>query len=114
MTAASDPARAAFVSAWLDRRLVSDISPWTTRAPSAAMVRIGDEVAVSGRARGLTGNVRLVSDPRSRGARVHARSCQGVLPSLRTIAASGLVLATQKPGSLNGQSTSRRRLLGRS
>ena len=54
---------------------------------------------------GLTGNVRRVPGPRSRGASVHARPCQGYKPCLRTIAAPGLVLATQEPGNVTGQTT---------
>ena len=46
-----------------------------------------------------------VSGPRSRGARVHPRSYQGSQPWLRTSAASGLVLATQKLGSITRRGT---------
>src|SRR6266496_3230007 len=45
------------------------------------------------------------SGPRSRGARVHPRSCQGCQPWLRASAASGLVLATQKLGGITGRRT---------
>src|SRR6266480_6948615 len=45
--------------------------------------------------------------PRSRGARVHARPCQGCKPCLRTIVASGLVLAPQEAGNVTGQATDR-------
>src|SRR6266516_6328521 len=41
--------------------------------------------------------------PRSRGARVHARPCQGYKPCLRAIAASGLMLATQEAGNVTDQ-----------
>ena len=54
---------------------------------------------------GPTGNIRLLPGPRSRCARVHARPCQGCQPCLRTIAASGLVLATQEAGNVTGQAT---------
>src|SRR6266550_2589246 len=54
---------------------------------------------------GLAGNAAELPGPRSRGARVHARPCQGCKPCLRTIAASGLVLATQEAGSVTGQTT---------
>src|SRR6266566_410041 len=43
------------------------------------------------------------SGPRSRGARVHPRSCQGCQPWPR---ASGLVLATEKLGGITGRRTS--------
>src|SRR5205814_4572655 len=46
------------------------------------------------------------SGPRSRGARVHPRSCQGCQPWPRASAASGLVLATQKLGGITGSGTS--------
>src|SRR5437764_2081964 len=46
------------------------------------------------------------SGPRSRGARVHPRSCQGCQPWPRASAASGLVLATQKLGGITGRGTS--------
>src|SRR5438034_2484498 len=45
------------------------------------------------------------SGPRSRGARVHPRSCQGCQPWPRASAASGLVLATQKLGGITGRGT---------
>src|SRR5213596_1102772 len=45
------------------------------------------------------------SGPRSQGARVHPRSCQGCQPWPRASAASGLVLATQKLGGITGRST---------
>src|SRR5437764_15025769 len=47
-----------------------------------------------------------VSGPRSRGARVRSRSCQGCQPWPRASAASGLVLATQKLGGITGRGTS--------
>src|SRR5437773_3380977 len=43
--------------------------------------------------------------PRSRGARVHPRSCQGCQPWQRAKVASGLVLATQKLGGITGRGT---------
>src|SRR5438477_12944473 len=46
------------------------------------------------------------SGPRSRGTRVHPRSCQGCQPWPRASAASGLVLATQKGGGITGWGTS--------
>src|SRR5438045_8609732 len=46
------------------------------------------------------------SGPRSRGARVHPRSCQGCQPWPRASAASGLVLATQKLDGITGRGTS--------
>src|SRR6266487_7022620 len=46
------------------------------------------------------------SGPRSRGARVHPRSCQGCQPWPRASAASGLVLAIQKGGGITGKGTS--------
>src|SRR5947208_16060095 len=46
------------------------------------------------------------SGPRSRGARVHPRSCQGCQPWPRASAVSGLVLATQKLGGITGRGTS--------
>src|SRR2546423_6451194 len=46
------------------------------------------------------------SGPRSRGARVHPRSCQGCQPWPRASATSGLVLATQKLGGITGRGTS--------
>src|SRR5437868_15183059 len=46
------------------------------------------------------------SGPRSRGARVPPRSCQGCQPWPRASAASGLVLATQKGGGITGWGTS--------
>ncbi len=55
---------------------------------------------------GLTGNVRLLPGPRSRCARVRARPCQGCRPCLRTIVATGLMLATQEAGNITGQATS--------
>src|SRR5436305_14628342 len=45
------------------------------------------------------------SGPRSRGARVHPRSCQGCQPWPRASAASGLVLATQKLDGITGRRT---------
>jgi len=45
------------------------------------------------------------SGPRARGARVHPRPCQGIQPWLRPSAASGLVLATQRLGSITGRGT---------
>src|SRR4249919_2291315 len=45
------------------------------------------------------------SGPRSRGARVHPRPCQGCEPWPRSSAASGLVLATQKLGGITGRGT---------
>src|SRR6266566_2732927 len=45
------------------------------------------------------------SGPRSRGARVHPRSCQGCQPWPRARADSGLVLATQKLGGITGRGT---------
>src|SRR6266487_1861866 len=45
------------------------------------------------------------SGPRSRGARVHSRSCRGCQPWPRSSAASGLVLATQKLGGITGRGT---------
>src|SRR5256884_1142688 len=45
------------------------------------------------------------SGPRSRGARVHPRSCQGCQPWPRARANSGLVLATQKLGGITGRGT---------
>src|SRR6266566_8143294 len=47
----------------------------------------------------------MLPGPRSRCAGVHARPCQGCQPCLRTIAASGLVLATQEAGNVTGQAT---------
>src|SRR5438045_5665587 len=49
----------------------------------------------------------MLPGPRSRCARVHARPCQGCKPCPRTIAASGLVLATQEAGNVTGQATDR-------
>src|SRR5437764_15485382 len=46
------------------------------------------------------------SGPRSRGARVPPRSCQGCQPWPRASAASGLVLATEKLGGITGRGTS--------
>src|SRR5438309_5590979 len=46
------------------------------------------------------------SGPRSRGARVPPRSCQGCQPWPRTSAAAGLMLATQKGGGITGWGTS--------
>src|SRR6266516_3815266 len=46
------------------------------------------------------------SGPRSRGARVHPRSCQGCQPWPRASAASGLVLAIQKGCGITGKGTS--------
>src|SRR5438093_7880905 len=46
------------------------------------------------------------SGPRSRGARVPPRPCQGCQPWPRASAASGLVLATQKGGGITGWGTS--------
>src|SRR5436190_2270949 len=46
------------------------------------------------------------SGPRSRGARVRPRSCQGCQPWPRASAVSGLVLATQKLGGITGRGTS--------
>src|SRR2546423_7041024 len=46
------------------------------------------------------------SGPRSRGARVHPRSCQGCQPWPRASTPSGLVLATQKGGGITGWGTS--------
>src|SRR5438067_11600534 len=45
------------------------------------------------------------SGPRSRGARVHPRPCQGFQPWPWTSAASGLVLATQSRGLMTGRET---------
>src|SRR2546423_11868214 len=45
------------------------------------------------------------SGPRSRGARVHPRSCQGCQPWPRARANSGLVLANQKLGGITGGGT---------
>ena len=45
------------------------------------------------------------SGPPSRGARVHPRPCQGNQPWLRSSAAPGLVLATQRLGSITGRGT---------
>src|SRR2546429_9509906 len=45
------------------------------------------------------------SGPRSRGPRVHPRSCQGCRPWPRASAASGLVLATQKLGGITGRAS---------
>src|SRR3989440_1409991 len=47
----------------------------------------------------------LASGPRSRGTRVHPRSCQGCQPWPRATAASGLVLATQKLGGITGRAS---------
>src|SRR6188472_1023452 len=47
------------------------------------------------------------SRPRSRGARVHPRPCQGCEPWPRTSAASRLVLATQKLDGITGRGTVR-------
>src|SRR5436309_2973900 len=52
---------------------------------------------------------RQAAGPRSRGARVHPRSCQGCQPWPRASAASGLVLATQKLGGITGRGTDGRR-----
>src|SRR5215203_1304376 len=46
------------------------------------------------------------SGPRARGASVHPRPCQGDQPWLRTSAAPGLVLATQKLDGITGRGTS--------
>src|SRR5437762_10088261 len=46
------------------------------------------------------------SGPRSRGAKVHPRSCQGCQPWPRASAASGLVLANQKLDGITGRGTS--------
>src|SRR5215210_2974299 len=45
------------------------------------------------------------SGPRSRGASVHPRPCQGHQPWPRTSAAPGLVLATQKLDGITGRGT---------
>ena len=45
------------------------------------------------------------SGPRSHGARVHPRPCQGCKPWPRSSAAFGLVLATQKLGGITGRGT---------
>src|SRR5204863_7824440 len=50
------------------------------------------------------------SGPRSRGARVHPRSCQGCQPWPRATAASGLVLATQKLDGITGRGASLARM----
>src|SRR2546421_11587630 len=47
----------------------------------------------------------MLPGPRSRGARVHARPCQGCQPCLRTSAASDLELANQEAGNVTGQTT---------
>jgi hypothetical protein len=56
---------------------------------------------------GLTGSTAKLPGPRSRCARVHARSCQGCQPCLRARAPSSLVLATQEAGNATDQATRR-------
>src|SRR5436190_19602024 len=81
--------------------------PWPRAGAASGLVLATEKLGgITGRGWCPIQQYMPASGPRSRGARVHPRSCQGCQPWPRASAASGLVLANQKLDGITGRGTS--------